>query len=419
LNRYFKFNKSKIALVIFILIGSLNIKAQDSIATTIDQVESRLLNNSLALMAYKMDINLAQAEVINAKLFNNPTLSFEQNIYNPNNKKFLDAAEIEVFLGQTISIGGKRRNAIALSKLYKDKATLVYSETVRELLYQVKQDFYNIYSLQNQRRILIGKISSLQLLIEAARQEKNLGVLAGNELTRLQAELLSTRNDLLDASQQEQDLQADIKPYLGYFKSQIIKPITTDNEAPKSIPDLSSLIADAVNNRPDVQLTKKDITYQERNLAYQKSLSVPDLTLTGHYDKAGNFVNNYNGLGVALNLPTFNRNQGYIYAAKQNLQKSKIVDSLNFQSVEVEVVSSYTKYMNAIKAISNIDNGYAADLEKLKQNAVANYDRHYISLLEFLDQIRTYQSAMQDLINTKNQLYNAIIQLEFTTTKKL
>ena len=75
--------------------------------------------------------------------------------------------------------------------------------------------------------------------------------------------------------------------------------------------------------------------------------------------------------------------------------------------------------MNAVKAISNIDNGYAADLEKLKQNAVANYDRHYISLLEFLDQIRTYQSAMQDLINTKNQLYNAIIQLEFTTTKKL
>lgn len=45
------------------------------------------------------------------------------------------------------------------------------------------------------------------------------------------------------------------------------------------------------------------------NYGYQKAMAVPDLTVIAGYDQQGSFTKNYNSIGIAMDLPFFNRNQ--------------------------------------------------------------------------------------------------------------
>jgi cobalt-zinc-cadmium efflux system outer membrane protein len=52
------------------------------------------------------------------------------------------------------------------------------------------------------------------------------------------------------------------------------------------------------------------------NLALQKAMAVPDITIGSTYDQHSSYANNYVGLEISLPLPLFNRNQGNIKNAK-------------------------------------------------------------------------------------------------------
>ncbi|WP_244265142.1 TolC family protein [Leptospira alexanderi] len=65
------------------------------------------------------------------------------------------------------------------------------------------------------------------------------------------------------------------------------------------------------------------IKAEETNLALQRSLAIPDLTLGGSWDPAGNYVNNYYGFTVSMSIPTFDRNQGNIRESELILASKK------------------------------------------------------------------------------------------------
>ena len=56
----------------------------------IAQAESRFLQKNLVLLSAKYNINISKALEQQAKLWNNPTVSLEQNIYNQYTDKYFD-----------------------------------------------------------------------------------------------------------------------------------------------------------------------------------------------------------------------------------------------------------------------------------------------------------------------------------------
>ncbi|WP_228005199.1 TolC family protein [Leptospira borgpetersenii] len=65
------------------------------------------------------------------------------------------------------------------------------------------------------------------------------------------------------------------------------------------------------------------IKAEQTNLALQRSLAIPDLTLGGSWDRAGNYINNYYGFTVSISIPTFDRNQGNIRESELILASKK------------------------------------------------------------------------------------------------
>ncbi|GHT17987.1 hypothetical protein FACS189429_3360 [Bacteroidia bacterium] len=65
------------------MLCTCDIFAQDTLKITIAQAEKQFLEKNLQFLAERCNIDAAKANLLQAKLFHNPTVSAGLNIYNP------------------------------------------------------------------------------------------------------------------------------------------------------------------------------------------------------------------------------------------------------------------------------------------------------------------------------------------------
>ena len=80
-----------------------------------------------------------------------------------------------------------------------------------------------------------------------------------------------------------------------------------------------------------------------------------------------------------------------------------------------QVTASFTNLYRINHQYAQIDSHYESDLDEMMDNAVKNYDKRYINLLDLLSQISTYIDGKTNLINMKVQYFNAIHSINYTT----
>src|SRR4030095_5465027 len=125
------------------------------------------------------------------------------------------------------------------------------------------------------------------------------------------------------------------------------------------------------------------VQLSQSNFALQKALRTPDLLLGANYDKAGNYVRNYNALSVAIDLPFWNRNQGNIKAAQFQIEENKQLQSQAELQVKNEISNAYRQLMDTDKLYKTASLEFTSDYEKLLEGITRGYQNHTISLLEF------------------------------------
>ena len=111
----------------------------------------------------------------------------------------------------------------------------------------------------------------------------------------------------------------------------------------------------------------------------------------------------------------FNRNQWNTKAANEEKKQAELNDSLALYSVMNQVTASFTNLYRINHQYAQIDSHYESDLDEMMDNAVKNYDKRYINLLDLLSQISTYIDGKTNLINMKVQYFNAIHSINYTT----
>jgi len=94
-------NKSLYGFIIFIL-SIMSAYGQDSTLTFL-QAKDRLIKKNFYLLAAYYEINQAEAQVVQAKLYYNPTIYWNQEAYNKTQDKYLKASnQYETQISQTI-----------------------------------------------------------------------------------------------------------------------------------------------------------------------------------------------------------------------------------------------------------------------------------------------------------------------------
>ena len=122
--------------LLFLLLAGKMCAQQVAGTLTLKEAEQRFLERNLSLIAERYNIDMAQAQVLQAKLFENPVISLEQNVYNRLNGKYFDfgkEGEAVVEIEQVIHLAGQRNKQVRLEKINKEIAEYQFEEVMRTL----------------------------------------------------------------------------------------------------------------------------------------------------------------------------------------------------------------------------------------------------------------------------------------------
>ncbi|MBE9463187.1 TolC family protein [Dyadobacter subterraneus] len=420
--------KKTLLLLSLNLISVLPSSGQDTLRLTLEQAQERFVQKNFALIAQKFNVNIAEAGVEQAKLWYNPNLFVETNLYNGYTHKFLPYGKqedlinptggvINLQLQQVLSLTGSRSKLVKLAQSNVALQQSAFQDVMRNARYTLSQTFGNLVNEQAKLRMLNEERLRLENLLEAFRAQLKLGVIAPYEVTRLELEQKNFERDLANLNVQISQDEAIMRVLLAESGTVYIVP-SASSPTTNTTPALTQLLDLAYANRPDLQAAQLQIQYNQNNLTYQRSLATPTLTVGADYQRVGSAFPHYVGVQALIDLPVKNRNQGNIQSAKVGIDQSKTTSDLTHLQVEQDVVSASQQYQQALIQQQKISQAYLESIEEISKNATEDYAKRIIDLVSFIDKIRAYKDAKTNLIDLQNDLFQAQQLLNFVTNTK-
>jgi len=413
------------SFVVLALSGAvLHCPAQDTLRITLPEAEKQFTSKNLDLMAEKYNIDIARAQVMQARLYNNPNFQFAANAYNPNRKKWLDVSQTGEYYGgiqQLILLAGKRNKQIKMAETNTLLAENRFYDLLRTLRYTLHSDFFQGTYLQQAIAAYQVPIAELEKLTANYNELQSKGVITLKEVVRVKSLLYNLKTEQATLQNQFNDVEAELQLLLQNNHTWFV-PVS--DIAVTQMPSirkyvLPTLIDSAYANRYDLQLAANTLTLNQQNYSLQRAMAVPDLTAGAQFDKRGNFVNNASFLTLAIDLPFFNRNQGNIKAAKIAIDQSNTSLTRQKLTVENEVQQAYSKALNTEKTLNAIDPNFQNDFDKLLKSITENFEKRNISLLEFTDFYDSYKQNVLQWNQLQNDRIQAIESLNFSIGKPI
>ncbi len=410
-------------IMCLLVVGKINFgvaNAQDTLKLNYKQAEAILLKENITLMSAHYDVEIAQAQAMQAKAWNNLYLNWNQDLYSvERNEYFNQNNQRLVQVDYNFSIAGKYTNTVRLAKVNTELNELMLQDVVRSLIFELGQTFNSLNALQKKQVVYQEVLTKYRNMIAAGQKQLEVGAIAGNEVVRLRSEQIALETVALDNTNQIIDVMSELRKLLA------MKPGTylqTENEivvkeTPLVLTDLYAMGADF---RPDYKLADKQITYSEINLKLQKSIAFPDVTVGYQpHDKGSNYVRPYTGLVVEFELPTFNRNKGNIKAASSGIRQAELEKKMKGNELDNEINSAYIQWLNTQVCLANYTDAFMKSVEELNYNANLNYNKKNISLLAFIDLQRIYLENKLQFIELSSLYQQSGIRLNFTVGKEV
>lgn len=386
----------------------------------LQEAGQRFSTCNLELIAERYNIDMAEAEVIQARLFENPVISLEQNVYNRLNGKYFDMGregEAVVEVEQLIYIAGQRNKRVRVEKLNKEMAVYQFEEVLRTLRSELNTKFIELYYTEKSLSVYDKEIDYLQRLLGVMKEQNEKGNISLLEKSRIQALLLSLQQERNETSNRVISLQGDMKLLLGLNATEVFEPVF--DEAVLKQVDIASIPFIELNNRlaerPDIKMARTNIQVSRANVSLQKSLAFPEVSLKGAYDRAGNFCDNYFAIGLSVSVPIFNRNQGNIKSARLSVLQNTNREELARKQAENELFTSYARLEKAIKLYNTSNYELERDFEKIIDGVNSNYSKRNISLLEFIDYYQAYKETCLQLYQTQKDVFLAMEDINTVT----
>jgi len=416
-----------ILLFFNILAGYSQGQQSQSLKLSREEIEVLFLKNNLQLIAEKFNIDIADAAIAQARLWDNPTLSIEgMNLWSTKSQRdeikdmatssFVKNTEFSIELSQLILTANKRGKLIRREKVSKEIARQEFEKILRGLKAELRKSIYEIQYLQAYLNILMNQRQSVNQLVESHRKQVQQGNIAKSELLRLQSSLLDLENEINDTQLDLEEQRKTLKILLNIDPFTPIE-VADDPDTGKN-PDniiLSDLLYIADESRPDMKQYKLQTQYYQRSLDYEKSQRIPNINISASYDRYGGVWKDFVGFGVSIDLPFFNRNQGNIKAAKLSIDQSQYLSQQQHSIIRHEIATAYNSYLHTYNFYKKMENNSLfSELDGMLDVYTKNLQYRNIGMLEYVDFMDTYKSSKQTMLTAKKNVSIQFEELQYT-----
>lgn len=412
-----------IAFLIIFLLPSYAIAESVPLLRLEQAIEAAIQHNP-KLKAAQAKLGISDAELITAGTRLNPAIVSDNGI-----------AEKTYRLGveQTIELGGKRKQRVALSKAQREVVLTEISTQLLDIRNDVRKAYVELYNAQERQKTYQNILTITQELVSIAQKREKAGDISKLDVLQTEIVNVSTNNDL-------QTGVIALQQARNRLSALMIQTITTDTiltspDLSPSFPvkaakqqqagitlqagvqqkemDLERLIEEAFKNRPEIQQGLRSIEVAKAQQSLAVANRIPNLTLTIGPDfvaEPGQKELNAFIIGN-MEIPLFNRQQGPMAEAKARQTQFDQELQVLKNTVRLEVSNAYSSYILNQERLQRYEDQllpYSTDVVTKSKRAFEegktsiltpiNAQQAFISTqLAYLQALLDYQNAISDL----------------------
>jgi cobalt-zinc-cadmium efflux system outer membrane protein len=386
-----------------------SVPATNEITLTEYLTEVAAANLDYAAQRYSVDI--AKAAVAIAKEFPNPNL----NLGHSRDLRFHGSQALpeptSVGIDQTIEYFGKRKWRIRTA----DHAYRAAAATLEDFLRNLKLDASEAYiaALAAQRALEQQKQATeyLNQLAGAQAHRFKAGDIGETDLTQSRVDELQSESDLLNAQKDFQVAQLALNTFLGRNRGQTVFVLHGKLEFEPRTFDLSQLVANSLQNRPDLIALRHARDSAQSGVRLAKASRAPDVDVGVSYtyltasenDIAPAPQDSMLGLSLSFPLPLWHRNRAEIQTAQFTVaQAEKTLQSAELKA-EVQVRQAFTTYQLMQERVRKFESELLKGADEVLAAKRFSYEHGQTTLLDLLDAQRadngihqSYNDALAD-----------------------
>jgi outer membrane protein, heavy metal efflux system len=400
---------SLILIFPFVCIGQNNL--------TLHQALNIARNNHPQLNVQRLNIHVAQADLLTASLKYNPILN-NQTLQLLNSREFSENSnwyfgqnrQVWWQLTKPFQIAGQRKNKIDLADknvVYEEKNL---AELERNLFLEVAIKWLDVWLSEKQLELIEYAKSNIDSLISINQLRYKNEVITATDLQR--TELLAKQYNIQynRAFQTRTNQKNELKFFLGIEDDLVID--TNESHIYISNQNLTELIEQSKQIRSDAIAAKSLIEISKSNISLQKSLAYPQPELGIIWNPQNSVP--YLGLYGTIDLPFFNKNQGEIKKAtilKEQAEK----DLLRIEAqIQTELIISFENYNlhqnNLNKAKELIDQS-----QSILENVQYAYLKGGTTIIDFLEAQRSWLESREQYYEALYMFKKSYIELLYST----
>lgn len=333
-------------------------------------VQVALLNNR-RLQATLQNLGVAQADLVEAGLLENPVFGVGALFQDAGTELDLDI--VQNFLG-VFTLSARRK----IGRAAADRATLEVSRNVIDLVADVKAQYYRVVgdaeALVLARQVVVGT----EAAAEIAQRQHAAGNLSKREQSLQQAFYAQT---LLEVAQAEVQLEADrekLTRLMGLWGEETAWKIPDRlPTVPAILPDLAQLERLAISRRLDLAAAKKELEAIDQALQLARQIRwLGPLGIGVQFNRDAGGEKSY-GPKIELGVPIFDRGQARIARFESERQRSEELVA----ALAVDIRSEAREIRSRLTANQQVVTHYEKALLPLQQTIVSETLKFYNGML--------------------------------------
>jgi outer membrane protein, heavy metal efflux system len=410
------------AMILFIVLLPGSFPAQVSQSAplpdtlTIEAATEQFLRRNLAVEAARLQVGVAEAERVAARLRPRPGLTLSaENLSVSGETPFNRMYEAGATITQAFELGNQRGLRMEVADRTVAVAEAQLTGVLRNRLFELRRAYYDavlartILTIEEENRENFAEL----VRFNTVRFEE--GDIAEGELIRVRLERIKYDSSVANARLALRQANIRLLEMLGesdFARAETLKLTATLEFRPASL-DLATLRQAALSNRAEVKVAEAELARSGSVLSLERARGKGEVTPYVGYKRVG--VDNTVLAGVTVPLPFGNRNQGGIARAEaeQRVVETNVRLARNRALAEVE--TAFRAYETAREQVRAYETGILRQADESREITMAAYREGVADIVALLDAQRTRTEVRANYYRTVLQYYTSLFQLELAT----
>lgn len=376
------------------------------------------LQQNLAIVAARYEIEAADAEKLTARLRPNPELdaSFD-NLPLDFSGPFFREQEITYGISQTLELGGKRRKRINAANANAELARANFQVTMWQLTSDLKRKFYVVVLAKDLLKLAEDNEKTFEEILKLSTELVQQGEIAGLDLRRIEVEKLKFDTDVANSRRDYEVALRDFRLVLGGdYKTRDVLVSGTLDYKPYQFA-LAELRDKSLASRPDLKAAQISELAADSDIKLQDAQRIPDLTVGVGIKRI--IVDNTYSIGLGISLPVFDRNQGERTKALIQKKKAQNDQKILTNTVLSDVDKALTSFEAQKSRVELYRTGVLTKVEEIQNLTEFSFKAGEGTVLDLLDAIRTRRETLASYYQALFDYQTSLLDLELAAATPL